>query len=90
MRIVRRQVKRARNAFDLPLFSSHHPWMIEPAIQIVCSWCGSLEVSRDAWADWDVERQSWVLGATFDDGYCHRCERERGLAEQQLIGSVTA
>lgn len=53
-------------------------------ITIVCSKCGSDHVSRDAWADWDVESQDWVLGAVFDAGFCHRCEGEASLAEVVL------
>jgi len=26
----------------------------EPRIQIVCGTCGSTDVSRDAWGDWNV------------------------------------
>lgn len=55
------------------------------AARIVCSWCRSDRVSRDAWADWDVERQAWVLGEVFDDGYCHRCECEARLIEKPLV-----
>ena len=50
-------------------------------IQIVCSACSSSHVSRDAWADWDVASQSWILGAVFDQGFCHRCEQEQKLVE---------
>lgn len=30
-------------------------------IRFVCGWCGSSDVSRDAWADPDIEKQAWVL-----------------------------
>jgi hypothetical protein len=30
-------------------------------ITFVCGGCGSSDVSRDAWADPDVEKQEWVL-----------------------------
>lgn len=53
-------------------------------IRIVCSWCGSNDVARDAWARWDEAAQDWVLGAVFDDGWCHRCELVRGLEEVQV------
>lgn len=61
--------------------------MSDSPVQFVCSWCGSVRVSRDAWADWDVGRQEWVLGVVFDDGFCHRCEREREL---DAVGSPKA
>lgn len=53
-------------------------------IQILCSWCSSTNVARDAWAEWDVSLQEWVLGPVFDTGWCHRCECERGLEEHEL------
>ena len=59
------------------------------AIRMICSWCGSTAVTRDAWAEWDEARQEWRLGAVFDDGYCHRCEAERSLGEQPLVEAVS-
>lgn len=53
-------------------------------IAIVCGTCGSDEVSRDAWANWDVGTQQWVLGNIFDYGHCHRCDGERRLIEVEL------
>ena len=54
---------------------------MESKIIIACGWCNSPNVSRDAWADWDVASQSWTLGTVFDQGFCHDCERERSLVE---------
>jgi hypothetical protein len=51
---------------------------------MVCNVCGSDEVSRDAWANWDVKNQEWELGAVFDDAYCHKCECETRLIEVEL------
>ncbi|HEX8443663.1 MAG TPA: hypothetical protein VF631_08450, partial [Allosphingosinicella sp.] len=53
-------------------------------LAIICSVCGSDEVSRDAWANWDTRQQEWVLGAVFDYAHCHRCDRERSLIEVEL------
>ena len=64
--------------------------MGERPVRIVCAWCESDRVSRDAWADWDAERQAWVLGAVFDDGFCHQCGCVRRLAEVRLSGNVAA
>ncbi len=52
-------------------------------VEYVCAYCGSGEISRDAWADWDTATQQWVLGAVFDYAHCHRCERETSLKEQE-------
>jgi len=50
-------------------------------ISVICSVCGSTNVSRDAWAAWDIEAQAWTLQAVFDQGHCHRCEQDRRLEE---------
>lgn len=51
---------------------------------MICNVCGSDEVSRDAWANWDIGNQQWVLGAVFDYGHCHRCDGETRLVEVKL------
>lgn len=56
-------------------------------IAIVCGTCGSDEVSRDAWANWDTHTQQWVLGAVFDYAHCHKCDGETRLVEVELLAS---
>ena len=53
-------------------------------IQIRCRKCDSDVVTRDAWAAWEVDSQVWVLGAVFDNAFCHTCEAETQLAELEL------
>ena len=53
-------------------------------IAIICSVCGSNRVTRDAWAEWDAANQQWVLGAVFDDAYCHQCDEETNLDEMLI------
>ena len=53
-------------------------------VTYVCETCGSGHVARDAWAQWDVERQEWVIGAAYDYSYCHRCEADAKLEEVEL------
>jgi hypothetical protein len=50
-------------------------------VTYICSTCDGETVTRDAWAEWDVEAQDWVLGAAFDDAFCHDCEAETRLVE---------
>ncbi len=56
----------------------------ERRIQFVCGTCASTLVTRDAWAEWDVAEQEWVLGAAYDYTFCHACERETRLVEVEL------
>lgn len=39
-----------------------------------CPKCGSDEIVRDAWAEWDVDAQTWGLRDFFDNTFCCRCE----------------
>ena len=56
----------------------------------VCDACGSDLVTRDAWAEWNVEEQDWVLGAAYDYAFCHKCECECRLMEVELGSIATA
>jgi hypothetical protein len=51
---------------------------------MVCKTCGSDDVSRDAWANWDISEQRWELGSVFDYAHCHKCECETRLVEVEL------
>jgi hypothetical protein len=53
-------------------------------ISIICSSCGSKNVMRDAWAEWDEDAQDWTLHSTLDQGYCEDCEGEAHLDEAPL------
>lgn len=54
------------------------------SVTYVCNTCGSDEVSRDAWAEWDTKSQDWVLRVAFDYAHCHRCDDETSLQEVRL------
>lgn len=49
---------------------------------MLCRYCESADVVRDAWASWDVEKQEWVLETYFDDAYCNNCEGETKIVEE--------
>lgn len=53
-------------------------------LAMVCNVCGSDDVSRDSWANWDTRSQQWVLGAVFDYAHCHKCGCETSLVEVEL------
>ena len=43
----------------------------------VCDWCGSPNVSADAAAHWDHEKQDWTVTNVFDKGHsCDDCGDE--------------
>ena len=54
----------------------------EPKVRMVCADCGSEDITRDAWAEWNVEAQDWQLGAVFDYAYCHRCQSTARIEER--------
>ncbi len=51
-----------------------------------CKHCNSASVMRDAWAQWDVDDQDWVLGSVFDQAYCNACSGETTLVEEEVQG----
>lgn len=59
-------------------------------VDYVCRICGGTTVTLDAWAEWDVEAQEWVLGATYDYSFCHDCQEETHLEEVELMPEADA
>ncbi len=55
-------------------------------IEYACDSCGGSAVTRDAWAEWNVEGQAWVLSEIFDFAFCHQCHREAQLVERPAGG----
>lgn len=56
-------------------------------VRIICHTCGSELVTRDAWAEWDVDAQDWVLASIYDYAFCHNCEEETRIEEVPLVPS---
>lgn len=55
--------------------------MDEKPVGMVCGYCGSIEVTRDAWAE---ETQDWTLAAVYDYAYCHKCDGDGRIEEIPL------
>lgn len=53
-------------------------------VTYICRTCSGSNVTRDAWAEWDVDQQIWVLGAIYDFAFCHDCEEETQLLEVEV------
>ena len=53
-------------------------------VRMVCEKCRSELVTRDAWAEWDVDEQEWVLGAVYDYAYCHECQADAHIEDVAL------
>jgi hypothetical protein len=49
-------------------------------LEYACERCGGVAITRDAWAEWDVEQQAWKLSEVFDFAFCHECHRETRVA----------
>lgn len=52
---------------------------------MVCEKCRSELVTRDAWAEWDVDDQEWVLGAVYDYAYCHECQGDARIEDIAIV-----
>ncbi|MFL9840596.1 hypothetical protein ABS767_06440 [Sphingomonas sp. ST-64] len=50
-------------------------------VTFTCRRCGSKHVTRDAWAEWNEQRQEWALSAVFDYAFCHSCAKPTQLDE---------
>lgn len=51
-----------------------------------CNICGSANILRDAWAEWDIERQRWRLAEVAPAAYCRDCDGATKLAEREISG----
>jgi hypothetical protein len=49
----------------------------------VCEKCGSEDVRIDAFAEWDVDTQSWELQETFDYSWCCDCDAETYIINRE-------
>jgi len=50
----------------------------------VCESCGSDDVLKDAYAEWDLLKQAWVLSAVFDHTICNTCDGETNVIEAEV------
>lgn len=53
-------------------------------VKYVCPHCGSEDLLKDAWAQWDTENQEWTLGATFDHTMCAECDSKVTPSEVEI------
>ena len=53
-------------------------------IRKVCKHCGSSDVRKDAWAEWDEDKQEWVLAEFFDNDYCMTCDCETRIVDKEI------
>jgi len=51
-------------------------------LRMVCGKCGSEAVLADAFAEWDYDKQEWVINNVFDKGaYCNQCDEATRIEE---------
>ncbi len=53
-------------------------------IKMKCTKCGSTDVRKDAWAEWDEDLQDWVLGSVFDEAFCFKCDGPCSIEEEDV------
>jgi hypothetical protein len=44
--------------------------------KMVCPYCGSEDVSKDATVRWDIDEQRWGVSGIFDNAHCDGCDTE--------------
>jgi hypothetical protein len=58
--------------------------MADKKVNMVCKICGSEDVRRDAWAEWNTDKQQWVLREVcevYNFGHCNACDGECSITE---------
>jgi hypothetical protein len=54
-------------------------------VRQVCAECGSGDVLADAYAEWDIENQSWTVQNVMDNGHhCNACDGECSIEEVDI------
>lgn len=58
-------------------------------VKVVCSLCGSENVSADAATRWSVAHQEWEVTNVFDKGHlCDDCGGECGIREVEIVAAL--
>lgn len=58
-------------------------------IKFVCRYCGSDNVSVDAYVDWNPEKQEWSdIRAVYESATCHECGDSCKLKEVPYADSA--
>ena len=56
-------------------------------IKMVCSHCGSDQVTRDGLLEWSIALQSWVVAGELDNTDCNVCGGQTSLREEEVDDS---
>jgi hypothetical protein len=56
---------------------------------MLCAHCKGDDVVVDAWAEWSLEKQEWVLRTAFDNAYCIDCEEACDVDEVETHDPVS-
>ena len=54
------------------------------SVRKVCKKCGSTCVLCDAFAEWDEEKQEWVIASTFENSFCEGCDGECIIVDEEI------
>jgi len=57
-------------------------------VRMICRYCGSENVMRDAWAIWNVTLQEWELDNVFDAAFCEDCGNPTSIDEDPIREDV--
>lgn len=47
-----------------------------PRVKATCRWCGGEAVKCDAWAEWSLAEQAWIVTDVDTRGWCEDCRGE--------------
>lgn len=79
--------RNSRNARATPLPHNKNEGSVR--VTYLCRRCMRPSVSREAWVEWDIRAQRWVIARLFDAAYCHVCETDTTLIERDVSSNGT-
>lgn len=56
-----------------------------PNKKLICPYCKSENIVCDACAEWNIEKQEWVLLAVYDEMTCNDCGEDFRFADEIQI-----
>ena len=58
-------------------------------VEYYCRKCGSNHVGRDAFCDWNTEKQTWEIANFTGEAFCHECADSTDLEEKPIQSNNT-
>ena len=54
-------------------------------VQMICKYCGSANIARDASAVWDIATQDWEIRCVYDNTTCDDCGEDANFCDERPL-----